>query len=163
MPTKTPVQKAIVALRKRLGDITQQDLAVRMGKTVGTIARWETSYPPSGWTLLELERFALEAGCPDVALVFAQARSDEPRMVHIPMTIDERLFHDGVMDVLRNERTEKMRAHRLKILDAIISGLSDLVAAGHAGKRIVGASLEEVEYTLESLKTIRRVEFQNKS
>jgi transcriptional regulator with XRE-family HTH domain len=46
-------------MREILG-MTQQALAVAMGKTTVTIARWETSHPPKPGALTELVAFALK-------------------------------------------------------------------------------------------------------
>jgi transcriptional regulator with XRE-family HTH domain len=54
---KSAVSLALTALREGLGD-TQQQFAVRLATTTVTIARWETSHPPSGKTLERLIKVA---------------------------------------------------------------------------------------------------------
>jgi len=67
---RNDVQQAIVELRRRLG-MTQQDLAIHLGKAVVTVARWETARPPRGESLAALVRMAQAAGHDDLAAVFA--------------------------------------------------------------------------------------------
>lgn len=69
MKKRTPIQENVVALRKALG-LTQQDLAVRMGRAINTVARWETSREPAGISLLQLRDFALTSGLPEIAAGF---------------------------------------------------------------------------------------------
>lgn len=54
-----PVQSAIIRLRRELG-ITQQQLAVDLGKAVVTVARWETSRLPSPEELAALIQYAVD-------------------------------------------------------------------------------------------------------
>lgn len=70
MTARNDLQQAIVELRRRLG-LTQQDLAVHLGKAVVTIARWETARPPRGESLAALVRMAEAAGHDDLAAAFA--------------------------------------------------------------------------------------------
>lgn len=49
--------EAVISLREVLG-LTQQTLAHEMKTAIVTIARWETSGPPRGETLLRLAKFA---------------------------------------------------------------------------------------------------------
>lgn len=76
---KTPVQDAIVNLRKRLC-LTQAAFALRIGVTAVTVCRWETSRPPTGTSLALLEQFAARWGQPGIAAVFRQARENESLM-----------------------------------------------------------------------------------
>jgi hypothetical protein len=57
-----PASRAVVSLRNSLGK-TQQAFAVEFVKTaVTTVARWETSHPPRGRTLIRLAEVADQAG-----------------------------------------------------------------------------------------------------
>jgi len=69
---RNDVQQAIVELRRRLG-MTQQALAVHLGKAVVTVARWETTRPPKGESLVALIRMAQAAGHDDLAAVFTRS------------------------------------------------------------------------------------------
>lgn len=71
MKARSDLQQAIVELRQRLG-LTQQDLAIHLGKAVVTIARWETARPPRGESLAALVRVAKATGHEDLEAVFAR-------------------------------------------------------------------------------------------
>lgn len=75
---QTRSQCAVIQLRKTLG-LTQQELAVQMGKAVVTIARWETSRPPTGVALVELEQVALNGGQRELATMF-KSLAEEKRV-----------------------------------------------------------------------------------
>lgn len=62
-------QAALVELRRRLG-LTQQQLAVALGKAVVTVARWETRRAPSARELVALGAFCRSAGQHDLADLF---------------------------------------------------------------------------------------------
>lgn len=52
-----PVSTAMKRLRKIRG-LSQQALAVKLGMAISTIARWETSDPPSGEVCLRFDEMA---------------------------------------------------------------------------------------------------------
>lgn len=66
-----PVQSAIIRLRRELG-ITQQQLAVELGKAVVTVARWETSRLPSPEELAALIQYAVDRKQDAIASDLAQ-------------------------------------------------------------------------------------------
>jgi transcriptional regulator with XRE-family HTH domain len=76
---KTPVQQALVDLRRRLG-ITQLELALKLGLTPVTPARWESSHLPHGHRLDQLARFAEEHEAPDLARIFRTALQREEQL-----------------------------------------------------------------------------------
>jgi transcriptional regulator with XRE-family HTH domain len=55
------VTEAVRKLRIALGE-SQQQFAYRMGAAIRTIARWETTRPPKGKTLVQLASIAAQAG-----------------------------------------------------------------------------------------------------
>jgi transcriptional regulator with XRE-family HTH domain len=67
---------ALIDLRKAL-EMTQQDLAVALGTTVRSVARWETADSPRGRVLKRLEKFAARRGCPDHAAEFRRLQLHE--------------------------------------------------------------------------------------
>ena len=73
---RNPVSEAIIKLRDALGE-TRQAFANRIEASVVTVARWETSRPPSGKMLCKLAGIALEANRPDLALAFRMAQAGE--------------------------------------------------------------------------------------
>lgn len=76
MKTRNPISEALVQLRAGLKE-TQQQFANRMHTAITTIARYETSRPPKGKVLAELERIAIENDLPDCAAVFRAALAKE--------------------------------------------------------------------------------------
>jgi hypothetical protein len=74
---KTPVQEALYMLRCHL-DLSQAALGKRLGVTNISVARWETSRPPSGIALLQLGVFAVLKGHFEIAKVFRDALREEP-------------------------------------------------------------------------------------
>ena len=69
----TEVQEAVIELRRNL-NLTQQMLALQMGKAMMTVSRWERFRPPTGRSLEELESFARRVGQIELARVFQGAR-----------------------------------------------------------------------------------------
>jgi transcriptional regulator with XRE-family HTH domain len=86
MPEKprksTPVQGAVIALRKELG-MTQQQLSEAMNITVVTVCRWETVRPPSGLSLVRLADFAMESGKFEIAEAFRRTLRETQRRSYI--------------------------------------------------------------------------------
>jgi transcriptional regulator with XRE-family HTH domain len=66
------VQKALIELRRRLGE-TQQSMSDRLGVSLQSIARWETSDPPVNITLATLHQIAEDNGHHDLADAFKAA------------------------------------------------------------------------------------------
>jgi hypothetical protein len=63
-----PASQALIDLRKALGDMTQQDLAVKVLEcAVATISRYESFGPPKGEALLKLRDVAHEKGLVEIA------------------------------------------------------------------------------------------------
>jgi len=73
---RTAAQMALIDLRRAL-EMTQQDLAVALGTTVRSVARWETADSPRGLVLRRLEKFAARRGCPDHAAEFRRLQLHE--------------------------------------------------------------------------------------
>lgn len=55
--TRHPASDAVLDLREAL-EKTQPELAMMVGASRTSVARWETSHPPRGETLLRLAKFA---------------------------------------------------------------------------------------------------------
>ena len=147
---RTPVQEAIIKLRKALGGISQQELAVRMGKAVVSVARWETARAPSDLALLELRRLALEAGANEAASVFNEALPVELQRIDIPMSVEESVYCDALLRVLRNRQLEGMAQVCRHIVSAIHSGLETLLESGGESKRLQG-NINEIRNELENV------------
>jgi len=67
-----PVSDAVRKLRECLGQ-TQQEFAHSLGVAITTVARWETTRPPKGKILAELERLATENHQSELVHVFDDA------------------------------------------------------------------------------------------
>jgi transcriptional regulator with XRE-family HTH domain len=76
--TRSPISEALIALRHTLGE-GQQQFANRVKSAVTSIARYETSNPPTGKALARFTRIANEAGRPDLAAIFDTALAEELR------------------------------------------------------------------------------------
>jgi transcriptional regulator with XRE-family HTH domain len=74
---KTPVQLAVRALREKVG-MTQQEFSQALGVTLVTVCRWETSRPPTGYSLSELANFARLSGVREITEVFDRALREDP-------------------------------------------------------------------------------------
>src|SRR5215471_386591 len=75
---KTALQAAIIALREH-AELTQLQLALRLGVTPITTSRWENdaTHAPHGDRLIQLSQLAEEEGAPEVAQVFRTAQERE--------------------------------------------------------------------------------------
>lgn len=72
-----PASAAVIALREALG-LTQQRFAVEvMGCALNTVARWETTNPPHGETLVRLKTVAHEKMQPAIETTFTSLYLDE--------------------------------------------------------------------------------------
>jgi transcriptional regulator with XRE-family HTH domain len=69
---KTPAQKALVEMRRRL-NLTQQQLAARLAVALPTVGRWESTRSPPAKSLLELAAFANLNGEEESKQVFLEA------------------------------------------------------------------------------------------
>jgi transcriptional regulator with XRE-family HTH domain len=69
---RTPVQKALIELRRLLGE-TQQSMSDRLGVSLQSVARWETTEPPVNITLATLHQIAVENNYVELAQAFRDA------------------------------------------------------------------------------------------
>ena len=97
-------------LREALGE-TQQSLAYRLNTAIRTIARWETTQPPSGKTLVQLEALARKAGKAEIADVFREALRKELGLRELvypppphpqPRNDEEQLVADAALMVMQS-------------------------------------------------------------
>jgi transcriptional regulator with XRE-family HTH domain len=68
---------AVTELRHELGE-TQQQFACRLGCAVTTVARYETSHPPSGKVLDNLQKIAKASKRNDLVLAFRVTSESNP-------------------------------------------------------------------------------------
>ena len=69
---RTPVQDAVLELRKSQG-WSQQAFATFLGKSINSVAVWETSRPPTGLSLILLKEASTRLRRRDLAEVFDRA------------------------------------------------------------------------------------------
>jgi transcriptional regulator with XRE-family HTH domain len=145
---RSDVQRTLIEMRRLLG-YSQQALAVAMGKALVTIARWETTAPPRGNTLLELRKFAEDHQMPEIAARFQVALFKE-------VDFDEQLGEiPGAREVLIPLGELMMNRHLpavantcAEIFKLISRGYGEMAASQRAGAEIK-CSLDRT--TLESL------------
>src|SRR5215471_8057275 len=75
---KSAVAQALIELRHRLGE-TQQSMAVRLGTTVTSVARWESASKPGGVMLMNFWLLAREQGYKDLTKVLHRALEELER------------------------------------------------------------------------------------
>jgi transcriptional regulator with XRE-family HTH domain len=120
------VQQALVDLRSRLG-ITQLELALALGVTPTTTARWETTHPPRGRALLRLAEFADQRGELVWASVFNGALDQEEEVRYnraLRMADDSLDFEAAISNVYRAVRASggdpRLADYWSRILEALI-------------------------------------------
>jgi len=133
------VRDALRELRRRL-KMTQQDLAVHLGKAVVTAARWETSRPPRGGELATLMTLAVQHGWPDLAGVFAYWLGEdlEMRGERLPRTIEENTVADLLFTTMRNRHLPEVQAAYNQALRALLSGLEAVGRALRDEQKVCG-------------------------
>jgi transcriptional regulator with XRE-family HTH domain len=77
-----PVSDAVQKLRNCLNQ-TQQEFANSLGVAITTVARWETTRPPKGRALSDLNKLALENKQWELAKIFGDALADELGLTEI--------------------------------------------------------------------------------
>jgi transcriptional regulator with XRE-family HTH domain len=100
------VQKALIELRHLLGE-TQQTMSDRLGVSLQSIARWETSEPPVNIALANLRQIAVENGHAELAQVFMDALET--------LKETQRRKVDDIMDEIN--RWHKIRNHLTALAD----------------------------------------------
>jgi transcriptional regulator with XRE-family HTH domain len=139
---KTVVQQALLDLRKRL-EMTQQDLAIAMSKTVVTICRWETVRPPSGYSLLELAQYARDRRAIELAEVLERALRQEggpaANQLNAPAGelrvywTNEQAIEEALLGLRANSAIPSVRREYLKLLRATIASHAVLLREARAG------------------------------
>jgi DNA-binding transcriptional regulator YiaG len=80
--------EAVIALREALNQ-TQQAFAHKMKTAIVTIARWETSQPPHGLTLLRLAEVAKQAWIKNTGGAGVESRLDDLHKKFFGLYMDE--------------------------------------------------------------------------
>jgi transcriptional regulator with XRE-family HTH domain len=133
---KTPVQKALIEMRRRL-QLTQQQLAIALKVGLPTVGRWESTRSPTGSSLLQLARFAHDAGEHESYLVFLkaamQARASKVPVIRMsadaPMPVHSELLFpraaEKALPLIRagGRRNPAIAREYLKLLRGILTAL----------------------------------------
>jgi transcriptional regulator with XRE-family HTH domain len=154
--TKTPVQIALRALRTKLG-LSQQSLAVAMNMSVVTVCRWETSRPPSGYSLLQLAQFAHSNGAYDIANVFEEAlREEENPPDFLVIRMNEDTAEIAVSELRANSGDPVIEREYLEILRRLYRAHTILIERRLMGKA-KEISYEQLNETHEDLEGDLRI------
>jgi transcriptional regulator with XRE-family HTH domain len=154
----TPAQQAVIDLRQAL-NLSQQKLATLMGKSIVSVARWETSRAPTGGSLYELLLFAERRGQRDIARVFADVigRAGNPKK---PLWSDlDREVSFGAVTVNLSRNSHITRAHNAyqKALKRLVDAHALLIEAAHAGAALdADTPLDVLEYDQHMIERMYR-------
>jgi transcriptional regulator with XRE-family HTH domain len=138
---RTPVQEAVLALRKQLG-LTQQQLAVAMNVTVVTVCRWETSRPPSGFSLVQLMMFARRCDTAELSNLFEKhiweeiRSSQQQQRQYVITRLPDRAAETALSELRARKDHPLIGAEYVKVLRTIeraIRLLTEQVSATDAG------------------------------
>jgi transcriptional regulator with XRE-family HTH domain len=125
---RTPIQEAVRQLRQRL-NLTQERLAQQLGVVLASVARWESSRPPKGYSLARLHMFAQRfEQTQDLSEIFFQAAEAERQSVisKLPRSVPEKaLWQVATMARLR---PEKMKEPYLAALRALLAAHANLLS-----------------------------------
>jgi transcriptional regulator with XRE-family HTH domain len=123
---RTAVQNALIDLRRHLG-LTQLQLALALGVTPATTARWETTHPPRGRALDRLAQFADQRGAIVWASIFNGALEQEEERRYnrsLRMADDSLDFEAAISNVYRSVRASgddpRLAEYWARILEALI-------------------------------------------
>jgi DNA-binding transcriptional regulator YiaG len=133
----TAGQQAVIDLRRAL-NLSQQKLATLMGKSIVTVARWETSRPPTGASVYELLMFAHRRGLEDIARVFADVigEAGNPQRPLWNELDREVSFAAVTANLFRNAHITRAHNAYKKALKCLIDAHALLVEAAHDGKAL---------------------------
>jgi len=113
---KSPIAKAIAELRARLGE-TQASMAVKLGVSLQSIARWETEAAPHHMHLTRLWLLAREHGYKDLMKVFYgrinQLQAPDQRKVEAQRAQYDRWgkIQNTVIDVMQEAQQLSKEGH----------------------------------------------------
>jgi transcriptional regulator with XRE-family HTH domain len=118
-------------MREVLG-LTQQALAVAMGKTTVTIARWETSDPPGKSALVELIVFAMKQPQSDQLPVRAfQKALWQPDMAKLRRQAEanaaSEFFEEATRELCMNGDRPEVASHWERLSRTLSDGLAALI------------------------------------
>jgi DNA-binding transcriptional regulator YiaG len=154
----TPAQQAVVDLRRALG-LSQQKLATLMGKSIVTVARWETKRPPSGTSLYELLVFAERRGQKEIAKAFATVigEAGNPQSPAWNDLDREVSFAAAIHNLSRNAHIRRAYNVYKKALERLVDAHALLVEAARDGTALhEDTPLDSLEYDQLMIERMRR-------
>ncbi len=98
--------------------MTQQQFAQALGVSVIAVSRWETSRPPTGYSLAQLDKFARDSGAMEIARVF-QLHLDAERPKHFfetPLPPDEQALRELRLAAQEDGRRKALYVSALRAL-----------------------------------------------
>lgn len=154
---KHRAQRAIAELRRRLG-MTQQALAVDLGKAVVTVARWETSRLPSTEELLGLHGYAKKRGHEDLAGIFAEAALEASGVsgsrIDRAFTSQREVAFVDALRLLRANRSAPEIDQLLSQIEKLLGeGIEALARKAQHGARVFAATKPELLDLAKQIKT----------
>ena len=133
---KTPVQLALINLRKKLC-ITQQQLATAMNVSTVSVCRWETIRPPTGTSLADLASFAEKNGAPEEAALFGETLFQGDPKQRVYGFRSARLRESAALRALAAIQADRnnpaVRRGRIQILRTLVQAHALLVQAAIEG------------------------------
>lgn len=124
------MQDALIALRKKL-NLTQQQFSDAVGVTMISVSRWETTRPPSGVSLAQLQRFARESGAMEIAQVFQQAGDEDRLKYFFPVIPSPELAVRELRIALHRNPSPARRRAYLAVLRALSRAHGTLLDQPH--------------------------------
>src|SRR5689334_23273410 len=97
--TPDSTSQAVRRLREHL-QLTQQQFANTLQVAITTVARWETTRPPRGKALADLELLATSQGQSELASIFIQALRHDLGLIEAQSRLQTSLFALSTLDVL---------------------------------------------------------------
>jgi DNA-binding transcriptional regulator YiaG len=154
----TAAQQAVVDLRRVL-NLSQQKLATLMGKSIVTVARWETSRPPTGASLYELLMFAHRRDLKDIARVFADVIGEGGNPQRQLWNDLDREVSFAAVTVNLSRNAHIARAHNAykNALKRLVDAHALLLEAAHEGRALhEDTPLDVLEYDQQMIERMYR-------
>ncbi len=151
---RTPVSERVVALRAALG-YNQQQFAVMLGASITTVARWETSRPPSGKALVQLSRLAHDEGLFEFSWDFVNDLASELSLQDLRAasmgTVTVKSQKYGYL--LLNFEGDESAAHVQAFCTAFIAATEGKEEEARRAKRILDAFVNAMRTEFEEPRT----------
>ena len=149
---KHPLSLALVELRSHLGE-TQQQFASRLGVAITTVARYETTNPPSGKVLERLAFISSENGLDELSTTFQRAALAQTEHYVRLQDLEELVLCTAVLWIVRKPEFQKLRRRLAKLIQPVLdevaaktnSNLGVELALTEEGQRIYDLNTKSYE------------------